>query len=115
MATALSVFLQNEQTCAECCFWRQYRCPGRWLHENTGVCHGCDAAREMREEHDAECPARDMRMLAQASSVLRETLRGVLGVVDAPPSEADPASSYGDSDVHSDYASSYGDDERTCR
>ena len=69
----------------------------------------------MSEEHDASCPARDMRILSQASSALRDTLRGVMGVGDAPPSEADPASSYGDSDVHSDYASSYGDDERTCR
>ena len=109
MATALSVFIQNQPACAECRFWRQYRCPDPWLHDNTGVCHGCDAARDIREEHDAECPARDIRMLAQASIALRGTLRGVMGVGDAPPSEADPASLYGDSDIHSDYASSYGD------
>jgi len=111
MATALSVFIQNQPACVDCRFWRHYRnrCPNRWLHENTGICSMCDSVLEMTDEHDTECPARDIRMLAQACSMLRGTLRGVMGVVDAPPSEADPASSDGDSDIHSDYASSYGD------
>jgi len=89
MATkqALSVYLQNQSTCADCLFWRQYRCPDRWFHRNTGVCQGCESA--------LECPKRDDRMLAQACTVLR-------GATSNEPPESAAASSHDDSDVHSE-------------
>ena len=98
MATkqALSVFLQNQSTCAHCQYWGQFRCPDRWLHENTGVCSDCDSARDLKEEHDSDCPARDDRMLAQACNMLR-------GATSNEPPESAAASSHGgDSDVHSE-------------
>jgi len=126
-AQALTVFIQNQPACADCCFWRQCRCPDPWFHENTGVCSTCGSVLEMREEHDAECPARDIRMLAQASSMLRDTLRRtqpwhsgsgeaspLLALGDAPPSEADPASSDGDTDVSFDEEQIMREHFRTC-
>jgi len=113
MATtqALAVFVQNEPACTECRFWRNYVCPDSWFHENTGICHGCDAARDISAEHDMECPMRDNRMLAQASSMLRGTLRGVM-IGDAPPIESEYASSFeDDSDGHSDSPPSFDEDQ----
>ena len=97
MATkqALSVYLQNQSTCADCQFWRQYRCPDRWFHRNAGVCQGCESALELKMEHDSECPKRDDRMLAQACTVLR-------GATSNEPPESAAASSHDDSDVHSE-------------
>jgi len=107
MATkqALSVFLQNQSTCAHCQYWGQFRCPDRWLHENTGVCSDCDSARDLKEEHDSDCPARDDRMLAQACNMLRgatsnNMLRGATS--NEPPESAAASSHGGDSDVHSE-------------
>ena len=101
MATkqALSVFLQNQSTCADCQFWRQFRCPDRWFHENTGVCPDCDSARDLKEEHDSDCPARDDRILTQACRGLRNTFRSTTS--NEPPESA-AASSHGDFDVHSE-------------
>jgi len=96
---ALSVFLQNQSTCADCLFWRQFRCPDRWFHENTGVCPDCDSARDLKEEHDSDCPARDDRILAQACSVLRNTFRSATS--NEQPPESDAASSHDDFDIHS--------------
>jgi len=77
MATmqALTVFLQNRSACVECLFLRHHRCSDRWFHELTGVCHGCDVARDLKEEHYSDCPARDDRMLAQACNMLHATAR----------------------------------------
>ena len=101
MATiqALSVFLQNQSACAECLFWRQHRCPDRWLHAAQGECQACEAVWDMRGEHDGVCPARDDRIMTQACSVLRNIVRSKTSIEQPPESEA--ASSHDDFDVHS--------------
>ncbi len=52
--------------CKSCFTRTEQMCPDPWLHMAAGVCHFCEATREIREEHFHECPATAVARLSAA-------------------------------------------------
>ena len=52
--------------CKSCFTRAEQMCPDPWLHMATGVCHACQATREICGEHAHECPATAVARLSAA-------------------------------------------------
>ena len=52
--------------CKSCFTRAEQMCPDPWLHMAAGVCHFCEATREIRDEHLHECPATAIVRLSAA-------------------------------------------------
>ena len=81
---ALAVVVQNWPVCLECRDLKGVRCPDPWFHQATATCPTCDSLYEIRMEHNAECPNREIRVLAQT----HRALQNMMSLSQTPSSES---------------------------